>query len=149
VKEEAERIVVPARCTAAGGRRYASVPAAVETVAREVVDAAYNVHKTLGPGLLESVYEACLQHELKKRGLRVEAQVPVPVVYDGLHLDAGLRLDLLVEGKLIVEIKSVERMNPVYDAQLLTYLKLTGLRLGLLINFSVSVIKQGISRIVC
>jgi GxxExxY protein len=149
VKEEAEPILDPARSTMVKGRQYESVPADIEAVAKEVVDAAYNVHKVLGPGLLESVYEACLQHELRKRGLKVEAQVPVPVVYDGLRLDAGLRLDLLVEGKLIVEIKSVERMNPVYDAQLLTYLKLTGLRLGLLINFNVSVIKQGIRRIVC
>jgi GxxExxY protein len=149
VKEEAELIVGTARSTAARGKQYASVPAAVEAVAKEVVDAAYKVHKTLGPGLLESVYEACLRHELKKRGLGVEAQVPVPVVYEGLHLDAGLRLDLLVDGRLIVEVKSVERMNPVYDAQLPTYLKLTGHRLGLLINFNVSVIKQGISRVVC
>jgi GxxExxY protein len=130
-------------------RVFEPVPADVEVFAKDVVDAAFNVHKTLGPGLLESVYEACLNHELKKRGRKVATQVPVPVVYDGLRLDAGLRLDMLVEGKLIVEVKSVERVNPVYDAQLLTYLKLTGLRLGLLINFNVGVIRKGISRLVC
>jgi len=129
-------------------RGYEPIPADVEVLAKNVVDAAFNVHKTLGPGLLESVYEACLNHELKKRGCRVATQVPVPVVYDGMRLDAGLRLDLLVEDKLIVEVKSVERMNPVYDAQLLTYLKLTGIRLGLLINFNVGVIKQGVKRMV-
>jgi GxxExxY protein len=130
-------------------RVYDPVPADVELLAKDVVDAAYRVHRELGPGLLESVYEACLDHELRKRGCKVETQVPVPVVYDGLRLDAGLRLDLLVGGRLIVEVKSVERMNPVYDAQLLTYLKLTGLRLGLLINFNVGVIKKGINRVVC
>jgi GxxExxY protein len=129
-------------------RGYEPIPADVEVLTKNVVDAAFSVHKTLGPGLLESVYEACLNHELKKRGCRVATQVPVPVVYDGMRLDAGLRLDLIVEDKLIVEVKSVERMNPVYDAQLLTYLKLTGIRLGLLINFNVGVIKQGIKRMV-
>jgi GxxExxY protein len=93
-------------------RGFEPVPADVEVVAKDVVDAAFSVHKALGPGLLESVYETCLLHELKKRGRKVATQVPVPVVYDGLRLDAGLRLDMLVEDRLIVEIKSVERMNP-------------------------------------
>lgn len=102
----------------------------------------------LGPGLLESIYEICLAHELKQRGLTVATQVAFPVVYEDIRLDAGLRLDMLVEHLLIVELKAVERMHPVYEAQLLSYLKLTGHRLGLLINFHVPLLKDGIKRIV-
>jgi GxxExxY protein len=97
---------------------------------------------------LESVYETCLAHELRKRGLATESQVAIPVVYDGVRLEAGLRIDLLVERQLIIEIKAVEEMNPVFKAQVLTYLKLTGLRLGLLINFNVPLIKNGIDRLI-
>jgi GxxExxY protein len=127
---------------------FQPVPADVERAAKEVVDAAYRVHKALGPGLLESVYEVCLAHELRQRKLVVATQVALPIVYDGTQLDAGLRLDMLVANCLIVEVKSVEAMNPVFKAQLLTYLKLSGRRLGLLINFNVPVIKNGIKRVV-
>ena len=120
----------------------------VEKVAAEVVDAALKVHRELGPGLLESVYKACLAHELGKRGLAVETQKHIPVVYDGERLDVGLRLDMLVGGSVIVEVKVVEKSVPLFEAQLLTYLKLTGVRLGLLVNFNVPLIKQGIKRMV-
>ena len=129
-------------------RSFEAISPETERIARVTVDAAFKVHKTLGPGLLESVYEACLAYELQKRGVAVETQVPLPVIYDGTRLDAGLRLDMLVEKQLIVELKSVEKWNPVYEAQLLTYLKLTGHRLGLLINFNVPLIKDGIKRII-
>ena len=105
------------------------------------------MHKALGPGLLESVYEVCLLHELNKRGVKVERQVSLPVVYDNLRLDAGLRLDLVVEKRVIVELKAVEVLLPVHTAQLLTYLKLSGYRLGLLVNFNSATIKHGIKRI--
>ncbi len=120
----------------------------IEHLATVVVDAAYKVHSSLGPGLLESVYELCLVHELEKRGIPSERQVKIPVVYDGIRLEAGLRVDLLVDRKLILEIKAVEEMNRIYKAQVLTYLKLTGLRLGLLINFNVALIKNGIERVI-
>lgn len=119
----------------------------VERVATQVVDGAFAVHSTLGPGLLESVYEVCLAYELTKRGLKVERQLALPVVYDDLRLEAGFRLDLLVERCLVVELKAVEAFVPVHTAQLLTYLKLSGHRLGLLINFNVSLIKNGIKRL--
>lgn len=129
--------------------KYEPIPEATDRIAAAVVDAAFKVHTTLGPGLLESVYEACLCQELKQRSIPFEAQVPVPVVYDGVTLDAGLRLDVLVADAVVVEIKAVEKMIPLYEAQVLTYLKLAGRRLGLLINFNVPVIRQGIKRIVC
>ena len=116
-------------------------------IARITVDAAYKIHTTLGPGLLESVYEVILAHELEKRGLRVVRQQPMPVVYDEVRLDLGFRADLLVENKVIVELKSVERAAPVHKKQLLTYLKVADKRLGLLINFGAPLIKQGITRI--
>jgi GxxExxY protein len=119
----------------------------VNQVAKEIVDSAFRVHSTLGAGLLESVYEICLEHELKKRGLRVERQVAIPVIYDGVRLEAGFRLDLLVNNCVIVELKAVEYLLPVHTAQLMTYLKLTKHRLGLLINFNVPLIKDGIRRI--
>jgi GxxExxY protein len=124
------------------------IPTETDEVASKIVDAAFAVHKALGPGLLESVYEACLLYELNKRGLKVERQVSLPVVYDNLRLDAGLRLDLVVEKRVIVELKAVEVLLPVHTAQLLTYLKLSGYRLGLLVNFNSALIKEGIKRIV-
>jgi len=117
-------------------------------VAKQVVDAAVQVHRVLGPGLLESVYETCLTHELRKRGTTVQQQAPVPIVYDGVRLESGLRLDMLVDGKVIVEVKAVEKMAPIFEAQLLTYLRLSGIRLGLLVNFNVRLAKDGIERIV-
>ena len=112
-----------------------------------MVDAAYVVHSTLGPGLLESVYETCLAYEIEKRGLSVKRQVDLPVRYGEVTLDAALRIDLLVEDVLVVETKAAEAMHPVHTAQLMTYLKLTNRRLGLLINFNVPLIRDGIKRI--
>ncbi|MBN2464523.1 GxxExxY protein [candidate division WOR-3 bacterium] len=129
-------------------KSFAPVSSEIDSVARTIVDAAFRVHQVLGPGLLESVYETCLAHELKVRGQKVETQVSLPVVYDSVRLDAGLRLDMLVADVVIVEVKSVDKVNPVYEAQLLTYLKLTGLRVGLLVNFNVPVVRDGIKRIV-
>ena len=123
------------------------IPEKLDRIARQVVDAAFKVHSTLGPGLLESVYEVCLAHELGKRGLLVRRQVALPVSYDDIRVDAGFRIDLLVEDCLIVEIKAVEKLLPVHKAQVLTYLKLSGHRLGLLINFNVPLILEGIKRI--
>ena len=117
-------------------------------IATVVVDAAFKIHKTLGPGLLESVYQATLEFELQKRGLRVSQQVGLPVLYEGLKLELGFRVDLIVDDKVIIEIKSVEALGPVHKKQLLTYLRLTDLRLGLLINFNVELIKDGIKRVV-
>jgi GxxExxY protein len=117
-------------------------------VAAEIVDSALRVHKELGPGLLESVYEACLKHGLKKRGLRVKTQIPLPINYNGLQLNASLRTDMIVEDQVVIELKAVEQIHPVFEAQLLTYLKLTSHRLGLLINFNVPLIKDGIKRVI-
>jgi GxxExxY protein len=117
-------------------------------IAREIVDSAFRIHTTLGPGLLESVYEAVLAFELDRKGLKAVRQQPIPVVYEKIRIDAGFRADLLVEGKVIVEIKSVETLNPVCKKQLLTYLRLADKRLGLLINFHEYLIKDGITRIV-
>ncbi len=117
-------------------------------VSREIVDAALKVHNQLGPGLLESAYEECLAYELIQRGLYVERQKALPLVYEEIKLEAGYRVDLLIEKKVIVEIKAVETLNDVHLAQILTYLKLSGCKLGLLINFNVALIKQGIRRVV-
>lgn len=117
-------------------------------IATQIVDAAYKIHTTLGPGLLESAYEAISAHELQKRGLRVVRQKPIPVVYDGVHLEIGYRADLIVEDKVIVEIKSVEKLAPVHKKQLLTYLRLVDKRLGLLVNFGEALIKNGLKRVV-
>jgi GxxExxY protein len=117
-------------------------------IAREIVDAAYSVHVTLGPGLLESVYEAVFAYELRSRGLNVGRQVSIPVVYRGVRINDGFRADLVVNGKVILELKSVEQTAPVHKKQLLTYLKLADMRLGLLINFGAPYIKQGITRLV-
>jgi GxxExxY protein len=116
-------------------------------VATVIVDAAFKVHVTLGPGLLESAYRDVLKYELEKRGLRVEKEVPIPVVYEAVHLDVGFQADLIVEGLVIIELKSVEQIHPVHKKQLLTYLRLADKRLGLLINFNVALIKDGISRV--
>src|SRR5215472_8332067 len=124
------------------------VPSETNRVAREVVDSVFAVHSALGPGLIESVYEACLVHELHLRGLQAERQVTLPVAYRSLRLDAGLRLDMVVERSVVVEPKAVETILPVHKAQLLTYLKLSGYRLGLLINFNTVLIKDGIYRII-
>jgi GxxExxY protein len=124
------------------------LPQETEQLSKSVVDAAFKVHSTLGPGLLESVYEACLAHELRQRQIATETQLVIPIVYEGLRLEAGLRIDVLVNKQLLVEVKAVEQMNRVFKAQVLTYLKLTGLRLGLLINFNVPLIKNGIERII-
>ena len=118
-----------------------------DLAATQIVDSAYAVHKALGPGLLESVYEICLRYELGRRQVHAERQVALPVIYDGITLDAGLRLDLIVERRVIVELKAVDQLLPVHTAQVLTYLKLSGLRLGLLINFNVQLIRDGIKRI--
>lgn len=125
-----------------------SLSAETESVASGAIESAFKVHRQLGPGLLESVYHTCLLHELKKSGLKTESQKVMPVIYDGLKLDAGLRLDIVVQGQVILEIKAVEALLPVHQAQLLTYLKLTGLRLGLLINFNTALLKDGIKRVV-
>jgi len=117
-------------------------------IATQIVDAAYKIHVTLGPGLLESVYEAVMTEELTRRGLHVVRQQPIPVVYENVKLEVGFRADLIVDGKVIVEIKSVEVIAPVHRKQLLTYLRLADKRLGLLINFDTELIKDGISRVV-
>ena len=117
-------------------------------ISKQVVDAAFKIHTTLGPGLLESVYEAVLAYELNKRGLKVVRQKAVPVIYEDVHLEEGFRADLIVEDKVIVELKSVEIIAAVHKKQVLTYLRLTNLKLGLLINFGDALIKDGIVRIV-
>src|ERR1700680_3703 len=117
-------------------------------IAKEIVDAAFRIHIALGPGLLESVYDSVLSYELTRRGLRIVRQQPIPVVYESVRIDTGFRADLIVGDKVIVEIKSVEALAPVHKKQLLTYLKLADKRLGLLINFHVALIKDGIHRIV-
>src|SRR5919197_3889853 len=117
-------------------------------IAKQIVDAAFRIHTALGPGLLESVYDAVLAFELGRRGLRTTRQQPIPVLYENIRIDAGFRADLVVEGKVIVEVKSVELLAPVHKKQLLTYLRLADKRLGLLINFHVALIKHGIIRIV-
>ena len=119
-----------------------------ENVASEILNAAFAAHTALGSGLLESAYEACLLHELRKRGLRCARQVVLPIEYDGERIDAGFRLDVLVEDVVIVEIKAVEQIVPVHEAQLLTYLKLSKITLGFLINFNVTHLRDGIKRIV-
>ena len=119
-----------------------------EYLGKQIVDIAYQIHKTLGPGLLEKVYEACFCYELAKRNIRFIQQQKVPVVYDGILFDEGLRLDLLIDDLVIVELKAQENYHPVWEAQLLSYLKLADKRLGYLINFTVPLIKDGIKRMV-
>ncbi len=119
-----------------------------EVLAREIVACAYVVHRNLGPGLLEGIYEQCLCHELGKRGIPHVRQKPAPLVYDGQKLEWGLRLDVLVGGRIVCELKSVESMTPLFLAQILTQMKLVDLHLGFLINFNVELIKQGIRRVI-
>jgi GxxExxY protein len=121
---------------------------AIQEISHSVITAAMRVYSQLGPGLLESAYTACLQHELKKAGLKADAQVGLPVVYDGVKLDLGYRIDLLVEDLVIIELKSVDAIAPVHQAQIISYLKLSGRSLGLLINFNVAHLKDGIERFV-
>jgi GxxExxY protein len=117
-------------------------------IAKEIVDCAFKVHTTLGPGLLESVYEVALAYELTQRGLQVERQVPIPVKYGSITFEVGFRADLLVEGKVLVELKSAEANQPVHKKQLITHLRLADKRLGLVINFGLERIKDGITRLV-
>ncbi|MDP2767501.1 MAG: GxxExxY protein [Candidatus Methanoperedens sp.] len=114
----------------------------------QIIGAAIEVHRYLGPGLLESTYQECLCHELNMRGLKFECQKPIPLEYKGIKLDCGYRLDILVEGKIVLELKTVEAIMPVHEAQLLTYLRLTNVKVGLIINFNVPVLKDGIRRMV-
>lgn len=118
------------------------------SISEVIVNVCFHIHSRLGPGLLESVYEEILDYELKKRGLIVQRQIGIPVIYDGLKMDLGFRADLIVEGKVIIEIKSVEGLAPVHFKQLLTYLKITDKKLGLLVNFNEALIKNGIRRVV-
>jgi GxxExxY protein len=127
---------------------YETISPKAEAVAETVVDCGLRVHRVLGPGLLESAYETCLAFEIGRCGLDVRRQVVLPIEYDGTTLDAGYRIDLLVEDAVLVEIKSVEALQPIHQAQLLTYLKLSGIRLGFLMNFNVVLFKQGLKRLV-
>lgn len=120
----------------------------LNNITEAIIGSAINVHKALGPGLLESAYEACLVHDLAQKGLKFEQQKPLPIVYQGVKLECGYRLDLLVENEVIVEIKSVERLLPIHKAQLMSYLKLSGCKVGLLVNFNIEVLKDGIQRVV-
>lgn len=120
----------------------------IEEIAKIIVNSAFKVHKELGPGLLEKVYEACLAYEIEKAGLKVRRQVNIPIIYDGKELNENLRLDLLVENLIIVETKAVEIVNPVWQAQIISQLKLTNNELGFLINFNVPLIKNGIKRFI-
>ena len=120
----------------------------LDQITRGIIGAAIEVHKTLGPGLLESAYQACLAFELRQAGFRVEEQEPLPVIYKDVKLDCGYRIDLLVENAIVVEIKAVDQLAPIHEAQLLSYLRLSGKRVGLLINFHVRVLKDGLKRIV-
>ena len=125
-----------------------ALPSDLEDLAAALVDSAFKVHQTLGPGLLESVYESCVCIELTRRGISYEKQAPMPLVYEGVNVDGGFRLDLLVEKSVVMEIKAVEKLLPIHHSQLLTYLKLANLRLGFLINFNVLMFKEGVKRIV-
>ena len=118
------------------------------TISRHIVDAAIEIHRNLGPGLLESAYQQCLAYELATRGISFEMEKPIPVVYKGVKLDCGFRLDLLVAGLVVVEVKSVDELAPIHEAQTLTYLRLTGCKLGILLNFNVPLMRDGIKRIV-
>jgi len=130
------------------GMNYNPLSKREESIAEKIVDAAYTVHKILGPGLLEKVYEVCFCHEISKRGLKYKRQVDIPIVYDGMTFDDGLRIDVLVEELIICELKAVDQMNSVWEAQIISHLKLTDKRLGFLINFNVPLIKNGIKRII-
>jgi len=124
------------------------IPAEVEAIGRELVDAAVKVHRVLGPGLLESAYEQCLAHELSMRGIGVRRQVVLPIEFEGLRLDAGYRLDMVLAGTVVVEVKAIEALSRLHEAQLLTYLRLSGLRLGYLLNFNAVQLRHGLRRFV-
>jgi GxxExxY protein len=128
--------------------RMRQVSAHEEWLGKQVVDIAFQIHKSLGPGLLEKVYEACFCYELTKRNIPFQTQLKVPIIYDNLEFSEALRLDILIDEEVIVEIKAQENYHPVWEAQLLSYLKLTGNNLGYLINFTVPLIKEGIKRMV-
>jgi len=119
-----------------------------EKIGKDIVDVCYRIHKELGPGLLEKIYEACIEFELKKLGYDVKRQICFPILYQGVKFDEGLRLDLLVEDKVIIEVKAVELVNPLWKAQIISHLKLLNKNLGFLVNFNVVLIKNGISRFV-
>ncbi len=119
-----------------------------ENIAKAIVNAAYKIHNELGPGLLEKIYEVCLVHELRKAGFTVERQVSIPIHFDGMTFDEGLRLDILVENKVVIETKAVDQVNPVWMAQVLSHLTLSDLQLGFIINFHVPLIKNGIRRVI-
>lgn len=128
--------------------KFEPLPEATEKIGKLVVDSAFAVHINLGPGLLEKVYEVCFCHELAKRGLQFKRQIDIPIVYDNLIFNEGLRLDVIIEDSVICELKAIETVNPVWEAQILSHLNLTGKRLGYLINFNVPKIKDGIRRFV-
>ena len=127
---------------------YLALPERTEAIAREIVDAAYKIHTVLGPGLLESVYEKCFCYELSKRRISYVRQRLVPITYEDLIVDEGLRLDILVEDQILIELKAQEQSHPVWEAQLLSYMKLTGKRIGFLINFHTPLMKKGINRFI-
>jgi len=119
-----------------------------DLLTEKIIGAAIEVHRALGPGLLESAYEECLCHELHLGGIAFSRQQPLPVIYKGMHLDCGYRLDMVVEGRVVVELKTVDRILPIHEAQLLTYLRLAGIHTGLILNFNVPALRQGIKRMV-
>ncbi|MCX6310746.1 MAG: GxxExxY protein [Bacteroidetes bacterium] len=127
---------------------FVPIDSNTERIAKAIVDSAYHVHKNLGPGLLEKVYEVCLCHELTKRGISTLRQIDIPIKYDGIKFNEGLRLDILSGDEVIIELKAVDQVNPVWEAQVLSHLKLKGKRLGFLINFNVSKIYAGMKRII-
>jgi len=127
---------------------FLPIPADVERIGKVVLNAAYKVHTTLGPGLIESVYQTAMKHVIEKNGVLVKTDVKLPIIFEGTKLDSGLQLDMLVDKSVIVELKSVERMNMLYEKQVVTYLRLSHLRLGFLINFNVPYLKDGIKRLV-
>jgi GxxExxY protein len=129
-------------------RQFEPLTAKHEEVGRKIISAAFKVHSALGPGLLERIYELCLEHELKKMGLKVQRQVSVPIEYDNLIFEEGLRIDILVENLVIIETKAVDLVNPIWKAQVLSYLKMTNKRLGYVLNFNVISMKDGIQRII-
>ncbi|MEO8575033.1 MAG: GxxExxY protein [Pyrinomonadaceae bacterium] len=123
-------------------------PTELNEITGKIIEFSIKVHKTLGPGMLEGAYEICVMHELVQHGFNVERQKKLPIVYDGVRLDAGYRIDLLVNNSVIVEVKAVERLHPVHEAQLLSYLRMTNVRLGLLINFNMKMLRDGVKRVV-
>lgn len=126
--------------------KYKELSQQEEQIGKAIVNAAYRVHKELGPGLLEKIYEVCMAHELRKMGFDVKRQIDIPIIYDGIRFNEGLRLDLLVNDLVVAELKAIELINPVWEAQIISHLKLTQLNLGYLINFNVALIKNGIKR---